>query len=113
MAVPVLSLTSTDPLASDADVLVLGVRKTPDGPRLEVADGAFPGVAAALAGVAATGAADELRRLPASDGSATPIALIGLGSGPVTTDSLRYAAGSAARQLTGIDRLALALPVAD
>lgn len=113
MAVPVLSVTSADPTTSDAEVLVLGVRKTPDGPRLAVDEGTFPTVAAALAGIAATGGVDELRRLPASDGTTAAIALIGLGAAPVTTDVLRSAAGSAARQLTGIDRLALALPVAD
>lgn len=113
MAVPSLTLSTTDPLSSDAEVLVLGVRKTPDGPRLAVEDGAFPTVAAALAGIAATGANDELRRLPASDGSTAAIALIGLGAAPVSAETLRYAAGSAARQLTGIDSLALALPVTD
>jgi len=113
VAVPVLSAVSTAPVDTAAEVLVLGVHKTPDGPRLAVEEGAFPTVAAALGGIAATGGADELRRLPASDGTTAAIALIGLGSGPVTTDSLRYAAGSAARQLTGIDKLALALPVSD
>lgn len=113
MAVPQLSVSAADPRTADVEVLVLGVRKTPDGPVLAVDDGAFPTVAAALAGIAATGATDELRRLPAADGSTAAIALIGLGAAPVTTDALREAAGSAARQLTGIDRLALALPVAD
>jgi leucyl aminopeptidase len=115
VAVPVLSLTSSDPLASDAEVLVLGVRKTPDGPRLAVDDAdpeRFAWIAAALPGIAATGAPDELRRLPPLPGSSVAIALIGLGSAELGPDSLRYAAGSAARQLTGIDRLALALPVA-
>lgn len=113
MAVPQLSLTSADPVSTDADVLVLGVRKTPEGPRLAVAEGAFPTVAAALDGIAATGGVDELRRLPPLDGTTASLALIGLGSGAVTPDALRSAAGSAARQLTGIGRLALALPVAD
>jgi leucyl aminopeptidase len=113
MAVPRLSLTSSDALTTEADILVLGVRKTPEGPRLAVEDGAFPTVAAALAGIAATGGTDELRRLPALDGTSASLALIGLGAGPVTPDSLRHAAGSAARQLTGIDSLALALPVED
>jgi leucyl aminopeptidase len=111
VAVPVLSISSSDPSSTEAEVLVLGVHKTPDGPRLAVEGDAFPSVAAALGGIAATGAADEVRRLPALDGSTASIALVGLGSGPLTTDSLRYAAGSAARQLTGIERLALALPV--
>jgi len=111
MAVPVLSLSSADPFTTKAQVLVLGVRKTPDGPRLDVdGDQRFPAIAAALTDIAATGSVDELRRLPAPDGVTASIALIGLGSGPITLDSLRYAAGSAARQLTGIDTLALALP---
>ncbi|WP_309713546.1 leucyl aminopeptidase [Pseudolysinimonas sp.] len=113
MAVPVLSISSSDPLNTPAEVLVLGVRKTADGPRLAVEGDAFPSVASALAGIAATGGVDEFRRLPALDGSTASIALIGLGAGEITPDSLRYAAGSAARQLTGIERLALALPVTD
>ncbi|GHF08288.1 leucyl aminopeptidase [Pseudolysinimonas yzui] len=111
MAVPVLSISSSDPTSTAAEVLVLGVRKTADGPRLAVDGEAFPAVTRALTEVAATGGVDELRRLPALDGTTASIALIGLGSGEITIDSLRYAAGSAARQLTGIERLAIALPV--
>jgi leucyl aminopeptidase len=107
----VLSISFSDPSSTEAEVLVLGVHKTPEGPRLAVDDDAFPTVAAALSGIAATGGVDEVRRLPALDGSTASIALVGLGAGPLTTDSLRYAAGSAARQLTGIERLAVALPV--
>lgn len=106
-----LSISFSDPSSTEAEVLVLGVHKTPEGPRLAVDDDAFPTVAAALSGIAATGGVDEVRRLPALDGSTASIALVGLGAGPLTTDSLRYAAGSAARQLTGIERLAVALPV--
>jgi leucyl aminopeptidase len=113
MAVPVLSLSSSDPLGTSAEVLVLGVRKTPDGPELAVDGDAFASVRSALRGIAATGSPDELRRLPALDGSTASLVLIGLGSGDLTPDSLRYAAGSAARQLTGIEKLALALPVSD
>ncbi len=114
MAAPTLSLSSRPPLAGDSDdaapdVLVLGVQKTDDGPRLLSDDPGFAGVRAALADVGATGAADELRRLPAVDGSRVPLALIGLGK-EVTVDTLRSAAGAAARQLLGIERLALALP---
>jgi len=113
MAVPLLSLTSSDPRTSGAEVLVLGVRKTPEGPRLAADAEAFPEIARALGGIAATGAVDELRRLPSLAETTASFALIGLGSGPVTPDSLRHAAGSAARQLTGIEHLALALPVGD
>ncbi|MEO5921284.1 MAG: leucyl aminopeptidase [Pseudolysinimonas sp.] len=110
MAVPSLSITRTAPETADAEILVLGVVKTADGPRLASENPAFASIADALVPIGATGAADQLRRLPAPSGGA-PIALIGIGSGPVTPDGLRLAAGSAARQLTGIERLAIALPV--
>jgi len=115
MVVPTLSLTSVPPLAGDRDgaapdLLVLGVQKTDAGPRLLSDDPAFAGVAAALPQIGATGAADELRRLPAVEGSGIPLALIGVGK-ELTADTLRAAAGAASRQLTGIERLAIALPV--
>jgi len=114
MAAPTLSLTALPPLADEpdglaADVLVLGVQKTDAGPRLLSDDPGFAGVAAALAQLGATGSADELRRLPAVEGSSTPIALIGLGK-EVNSETLRAAAGAATRQLFGSERLALALP---
>ncbi|HEX7835142.1 MAG TPA: M17 family peptidase N-terminal domain-containing protein, partial [Pseudolysinimonas sp.] len=111
MAVPSLSLTRTAATTADAEVLVLGVHKTPDGPRLASDDPAFASIAAALDAIGATGAVDELRRLPAPADGGAPIALIGLGPAPLTADGLRNAAGSAARQLTGIERLAVALPI--
>ena len=114
MVAPTLSFSPLSPLAGDPldlapDVLVLGVQKTDAGPRLLSDDPGFAGVAAALPQLGATGAADELRRLPAVEGSSTPIALIGVGK-DVTSDTLRAAAGAASRQLTGVERLALALP---
>ena len=111
MAVPSLSISRSDPAASAAEVLVLGVYKTDDGPRVASDNPAFAGIDAALPQIGVTGAVDELRRLPAP-GSGAPLALIGLGSGTPGIDTLRLAAGSAARQLTGIERLAIALPIA-
>jgi leucyl aminopeptidase len=109
MAVPSLSLSSADPREVAADVIVLGVIKGDDGPRIAGA-GVFPELEGVLTAIGATGAVDELRRLPAPAGSKAGIALIGLGSGQPTADSLRAAAGSAARQLTGVASLAFALP---
>jgi len=90
---------------------VLGVLQTEAGPKLLSDDPSFAGIAAAMTQIGVSGAVDELKRLPSPEGSATPIALIGLGK-EVTANSLRGAAGAAARQLSGIVRLALALPVA-
>jgi leucyl aminopeptidase len=110
MVAPTLSLSSVPPLSVVADLLVLGVQKTETGPRLLSDDPGFAGIGAALSQIGATGGVDELKRLPAPEGSSTPIALIGLGT-DVTVDTLRAAAGAAARQLTGIAHLAIALPV--
>ncbi|MFC5501758.1 leucyl aminopeptidase [Lysinimonas soli] len=110
MPAPSLALSALPALSTDAELLVLGVMKSDDGPVLLSTDPAFASIAAALPQIGATGSTDELRRLPAVEGSAAPIALIGLGS-DVTPDTLRGAAGAAARQLTGIARLAIALPV--
>jgi leucyl aminopeptidase len=113
VTVPVLSTTTEPALSTGAEVLVLGVFKTDDGPRLATDDPGFGAIAAALPSIAATGGVDELRRLPPAAGSTAGIALIGLGSAPAGPDALRAAAGSAARQLVGIDRLAIALPMRD
>ena len=50
--------------------------------------------------------------LAAVAGAARSIAVVGLGSA-VTPEALRYAAGSAVRQLTGATTVAFALPLAD
>ncbi|MHC5796091.1 leucyl aminopeptidase [Lacisediminihabitans sp. FW035] len=110
MTVPSLSLSLESPLSLDVDVLVLGVRATDDGPVLLSDDEALRDLASSLAGFGVTGGADELVRLPASVGSARSIALVGLGSANPDQDSLRYAAGTAARRLTGVTSLAIALP---
>ena len=113
MTVPTVLLSPADPLEFEGDVLVLGVLKTDSGPRL-LADGEqFEQLRGSLAGIGVTGERDELVRLPASIGAARSLALIGLGGGEIEPAALRYAAGSAARQLRGVDSLALALPAAD
>ncbi len=113
MTVPALSLSPVSPAEADADVLVLGVAQTEDGPRLTTDDPAFASLASGLSALGATGARDQLRRIPAEGVAAGSIALIGLGSGTPTPDALRYAAGSATRQLAGAESIALALPAAD
>ncbi|TAL41751.1 MAG: leucyl aminopeptidase [Salinibacterium sp.] len=110
MTVPTLSISPAAPLTIEADVLVMGVRKTDDGPQLASDAAEFEALQLALEAIGVTGAQDELRRLPGGHGATESIALIGLGGGEVTTDDLRYAAGSAARQLRGIESIVLGLP---
>jgi leucyl aminopeptidase len=110
MTVPALSVSAEPPLTIAGDVLVLGVRKTDGGPVLASDDAAFDDIRAALAAIGVTGAHDEVRRLPGTVGAAQSIALVGLGSGDVTGNELRYAAGSVARQLHGVHSLVIAFP---
>jgi leucyl aminopeptidase len=77
-------------------------------PRLWAPDG-LEQVARQLAAIGFGGGKDELVRLPGGEGAPT-VAVIGVPSS-YTPDQLRLAAGSATRQLTGIDTLAIALPV--
>ena len=110
MTVPFLSIARKSPLSLDTDVLVLGVRDTDDGPKLLWADATFAELASSLAAIGVTGGADELVRLPTSIGHARSIALVGLGSSAPGADNLRYAAGTAARRITGVSSLVIALP---
>jgi leucyl aminopeptidase len=109
MTVPALLVSPDSAITIPAEVLVLAVSKTADGPRLLGAPPELSSLQDALASIGVTGAADELRRLPGS-GSAGSIALIGIGAEPVTPDILRYAAGSVTRQLRGVDSIVLDLP---
>ncbi len=110
MTVAALSLSAQLPFTISADVLVLAVQKTENGPRILSTDPLAAQIQEHLEAIGFAGAQDELRRLPATSASARSIALIGLGT---TNDplALRYAAGSAARQLRGIGSLVLAFQV--
>src|SRR5690606_6922032 len=96
MTVSALSVSSQSPFSIDADVLVVGVQSIDGSPRLAADLPELTSLSGQLSGMGVTGGADELTRLPGI-GSARSVALIGLGS-EITAKSLRYAAGSAARQ---------------
>lgn len=112
MTVPALRLSTDSPATVDADLLVVGVRSVEGTPVVQHDDPAFASVAELLPKLGVKGAADEVVRLVVP-GIAAPVALVGLGSAAVSVESLRYAAGAAARQLVGVEHLALALPGAE
>jgi len=113
MVRPTLSTTTSSPATVTADVLVVGVRPGTDGGPATLAPSAAGPVDALtdldLASIGATGAKDQLVRLPGTGVTATGIALVGLGSatGPA---AIRAAAGSAVRQLPSVASITLALP---
>jgi leucyl aminopeptidase len=109
MTVPVLRVSSKSATDLEVDVLVLGVQKTDDGPRLLSDDAKFGELARSLRGIGITGGADEVRRVPFAGIAARSIALVGVGPS-LGTSELRYAAGSAARQVRGAQSLGFALP---
>jgi leucyl aminopeptidase len=117
MVRPTLSTSSAAPASVDADVIVVGVRPGSDGGPASLAptpSGPVAGLTGLdLAAIGATGAKDQLVRIPggtAAGVAAAGVALVGLGSGTGVA-ALRSAAGTAVRQLPHVADIALALPV--
>ncbi|MEV4616373.1 leucyl aminopeptidase [Kitasatospora sp. NPDC049258] len=114
-----LSVSTSSAASLRADALVIGVAKGPKG--LVVASGAeavveaFEGkLAEVLTTLGATGAEGEAVKLPAAAGLKAPLVLaVGLGEsaeGGYDAETLRRAAGVAARTLAGVKKAALLLP---
>ncbi|MDJ0348273.1 leucyl aminopeptidase [Cryobacterium sp. PH29-G1] len=114
MTVPTLSLSTESARGSAADILILASLQTDDGVQLladaTLGDDLIASVAAQLPLLNVTGARDEVVRLVAAVGTPRSIAVVGLGR-VVNVDSLRHAAGSAVRQLTGAASVAFAVPL--
>ena len=119
-----LTLSTSSAATLRADALVVGVAKGAKGPVIapgaEAVDKAFDGnLATVLETLGATGAEGEVTKLPAAAGLKTPVVLaVGLGEAPAKGDgfapeTLRRAAGAAARALAGSKKGAFALPVED
>ncbi|WP_022887728.1 leucyl aminopeptidase [Agromyces italicus] len=111
MTVPTLSVTSSPAADTDADVALLVAVKGADGPELIAADG-FDWVAPQLVALGATGASEELTRVPGHEGGPRVVAVVGVGE-QADASSLRRAAGSAVRRLTGTESVAIVAGVDD
>lgn len=115
MPVPHLLLSTT---SSDvaADVLAIAVVTAPAGAVIARTEGVngtdAEALDATIRAIGFRGSRDEVRRIPAPFGASSSIALVGLGTATPDADSLRYAAGSATRQLSGISSIVLDFPVA-
>jgi leucyl aminopeptidase len=121
VSTPEFSLVTGSAASTEADALVVGLRKGGDGPVLaggaEDVDAAFDGTLLELLTLAgATGKADEVVKVP-SRGSVGAKLVVGVGLGPTKPDTgnggpptggeaerVRRAAGAAARALAGTDR---------
>lgn len=113
MPVPTLNVSTLAPADLDADVLVVGVAPAGDDgvSVVGIESGPLASVGTGLRMLGLTGAVDETARLPAPEGvSATSILVVGLGRGTLTAEALRTAAGTAARTLGSVARIAFALP---
>nr|WP_202501961.1 leucyl aminopeptidase [Streptomyces sp. SID5785] len=119
-----MTLSTSAATGLRADALVVGVAKGDKGPVVapgaEAVDQAFDGkLASVLETLGASGAEGEVTKLPAPSGVKAPVVLaVGLGALPekdeaFATETLRRAAGVAARALSGAKKAALALPVED
>ncbi len=107
LSLPSLRLLTAIP--ASADVIVAGIVDK-DGkpslyglPELEYLSGV-------IARTDASSALDSVTRIPDSDNETRTIVFVGLGSAPVSADSLRYAAGSVLRKVASAKSLVFALP---
>jgi leucyl aminopeptidase len=121
-----LTVSTADARSAAADALIIGVTEGPDGPvpahGSEDIDAALGGtLAATLAALGATGKQDELTKIASAGAVAAPLIVV-VGLGPTDQggergrlESLRRAAGSAVRALTGgkTTSIALSLPGRD
>ncbi|MFI7008154.1 leucyl aminopeptidase [Streptomyces sp. NPDC050145] len=119
-----LTLSTATATGLRADALVVGVAKGDKGPVVapgaEAVDQAFDGkLASVLETLGAAGAEGEVTKLSTPSGVKAPVVLaVGLGALPEKDDvfaaeTLRRAAGVAARALAGSKKAAFALPVED
>jgi leucyl aminopeptidase len=122
--VTALTLSTSAASGLRADAIVVGVAKGAQGPVVapgaESVDKAYDGrLADVLQTLGASGAEGEVTKLPAPSGFKAPVVVaVGLGALPEkdeahTAESLRRAAGAAARALAGSKKAAFALPLAD
>ncbi|OEU88268.1 aminopeptidase [Streptomyces abyssalis] len=120
-----LTLSTSSATTQRADVVVIGVAKGAKGPVValggETVDKAYGGkLATTLDALGAGGSEGETTKIPAPPaGIKAPVVLaVGLGEAPGKHESydletLRRAAGTAARALSGTKKAAFALPVED
>jgi leucyl aminopeptidase len=122
--VTALTLSTAAASGLRADAIVIGVAKGAKGPVVapgaEAVDKAYDGrLAGVLETLGASGGEGEVTKLPAPSGFKAPLVLaVGLGAVPEKdadygTETLRKAAGVAARALAGSRKAAFALPLAD
>ncbi|SPF01010.1 Cytosol aminopeptidase [Streptomyces sp. MA5143a] len=122
--VTALTLSTAAASGLRADAIVVGVAKGAKGPVVapgaETVDKAYDGrLAGLLETLGASGAEGEVTKLPAPSGFKAPLVVaVGLGAEPdkdgsFGAETLRRAAGAAARALAGSKKAAFALPLAD
>lgn len=112
-----VTLTSQDLARLAVDALVIAVAQQ-DGKPVALGVDDLPKdlrnlLASSASALGITGAADEVRRLPGTGLKAEVLVLTGVGSGALTPETLRRAAGAATRELVGTANVGLALPADD
>ncbi|GAB3540042.1 leucyl aminopeptidase [Arthrobacter tecti] len=115
-----LTAVSKDIKKAGCEVLVIGTGQSPDGPVLldnPLSAKSARALSDSLPSLGVTGAADEAKRFPGlPEIGADVLVLTGTGrvspGRPLSEETLRRAAGSAVRQLSGVESIAVALPAA-
>jgi leucyl aminopeptidase len=112
MPAPELTIANVPLTALDVEVLVVAAAVS-DGEILALAPPELAGLEAELRSIGFTGGRDEVVRLPLDPSYgclATSVAIVGIGREP-SLDELRFAAGSATRQLGGVASIGFVIPI--
>lgn len=112
MPVPSLLTTLDSPWNLEVDALVVGITPGEGGAVIVGADaGPLAAVSQQLSALGLTGATDETARIPSPEGvAARSLLFVGVGRAPLSLESLRSVAGTAARAVSGAARVGIALP---
>ncbi|NLE79577.1 MAG: leucyl aminopeptidase [Rhodococcus sp.] len=115
---PTLALAGS--VGKRADVLVIGLTKSADGPELALAEGVvddqiLSGLLDDLVRVGATGGAEEITRIPAPESlPVDSVVAVGLGAADkLDAEQIRKSAGAAARSIKGGGTAATTLSILD
>lgn len=115
MPLPELVSSSAAPHTLDADALIVLVSRSNDGLTPLGLDAPLAAaLTASLAAVGATGNAEEVVRFPAPEGiTASSVVAVSTGVADADAETIRRAAGAAARSLSGATSAVVALPSSD
>ena len=103
--------TALSSTAAPESVVIIGATATSGSAPVLYARNEYADLADSLAAFDVSGSIDAVSRISDPTNALTSIVVVGLGSAPVTVNTLRAAAGAAVRRLAGTGKVTFAFPL--